>query len=151
MLLDGSLYECHGQVWSCARAGSQADEPTVQVGVCTLEKLRECYVFFGGNVSAAKLDAWLAANTPSNDYAKYDPRQSIEWLDQHYRSYGRTISAPRARKMRRRGVTVWRNADSGALEWSPSYERKKAVLLARRAADGGSVSKESVVTMRSVP
>ena len=133
---DGSTLQCRGQVWSCA---SPADvEPTIDVGVATLDKLRKCYVFASASVSKSKLAKWLSANTPSNNYDKYDERSTVAWLDQHRGFDSRRVCANRARKLRRRGVIVWRDAAGNRL-WSPWYERRRAEIMERRANDPGSV------------
>jgi len=135
-LSDGSTFLCEGQVWSCAP--SEGTEPTVNIGVATLDSLAKCYVFSSASVARSVLNAWLASNTPSNNYYKYDARESIAWLNQH-RDYGsRAVCPNRARKLRRRGVTVWRD-NNGSRVWSPSYERRKDALLNRIASDPGSV------------
>lgn len=126
---DGGTLECHGQVWDENHPG--APEPTVEVGVATLEKLRnDYYCFYHARISKAKLDAWLASNTPSRNYRKYDPKHTIEALDKEYAapSWGdRTVCAARARKLRQRGVTIRKRGE--ARTWSKWYERRKAEIL----------------------
>jgi len=132
---DGTDYACHGQVWSCgAPAGT---EPTRQVGIATKEVLDQCYVFSGASVSVALLNDWLSKNTPSSDYRKYDKKESLEhWLslatgsNGHY--YRKTVSAARARTLRKRGATIFRV--DGVTSWSPWIERKKAEKARRAAA-----------------
>lgn len=135
-LSDGTTYHCSGQVWAC---GSSASEPVVNVGIGTVEDLHKCYVFSGGYISKAKLDAWLATNKPSRNYYKYDPTQTIEWLDQfhakHHYAADRTVCAKRARKLRRRGVTIRIEPGTGKRSWSPYYERRKAEILKLQAMD----------------
>ncbi|MBY8934251.1 hypothetical protein [Pseudomonas fluorescens] len=134
---DGGTLECDGHVWD--EFDPSRPEPVVQVGVGTLESLEKCYVFFGGQISAAKLQAWLDANQPSSRYHKYDPQHTIEWLDQRAADntggWGeRRICAARARKLKKRGVTIrWRGVSR---TWYPWYERRKVQLLAELAADG---------------
>jgi hypothetical protein len=135
-LADGTVYHATGDVWSVAPP--KDIEPTVSVGISTLEKLQQCYVFSGASVSIAKLQAWLDANTASNDYYKYDARSTVGWLEQHRDGGARKVCANRARKLRRRGVLVWRNADGQRL-WSPWFERKRRELVERRANDPSSV------------
>jgi hypothetical protein len=135
-LTDGSTFLCEGQVWSCAPP--TGTEPTVGIGVATRESLAECYVFSSASVARSALNAWLANNTPSNNYYKYDERESVAWLDQHRASGARQVCANRARKLRRRGVTVWRD-DEGARVWNPWYERRKSDLANRLDADPGSI------------
>jgi hypothetical protein len=133
-LADGSQFECNGQVWSCApHDGIDA----VQVGVATIAQLENCYCFLGGYVAREKLAAWLAANTPSANYSKYDPRETLAYLDGLYRrhpSMDDRVSPKRARTLRKRGVTIRRHPETGAAGWSPAYERKKAAILARQEA-----------------
>lgn len=92
---DGTTFHCQGQVWSSGHGG-HVSEPTVEVGIATQEELAKCYVFFGGTVSAAKLQAWLDSNTPSGNYRKYDRKHTVEWLDSVYTSGTRPICAKRA-------------------------------------------------------
>lgn len=133
---DGTTYRAHGQVWSVAPDKDR--EPVVQVGIATLDMLRKHYVFTGSHVSREKLLAWLDANTPSTDYYKYDERSTIEWLEQRRNGGARKICANRARKLRHRGVQVWRN-EAGDRLWSPWFERKRREIAERRANDPGSV------------
>lgn len=146
-LTDGSTYHCDGQVWACGRP--EGVEPTVEVGVSTLEHLRNCYVFCGASVSRALLEQWLAANTPSNRYYKYDRGQSVEALERRWDSGNRPVCAKRARKLRRRGVKVWTDAD-GRRTWSPSYERRRRELAAELANDPGSMSRALVERLAGV-
>jgi len=132
-LANGTQYECDGQVWSCAPHGGI---DAVQVGVATLGALEQCYVFSASHLAREKLHAWLAANKPSSDYYKYDPRSTLAWQDKLYRdhpSFDKPVSAKRARKLRKRGVTIRRNPNTGAPGWSPTYERKKAEIIAKAA------------------
>nr|WP_319566266.1 hypothetical protein [uncultured Rhodoferax sp.] len=132
-LVDGSKFECKGQVWAC---GSSAPEPVVSIGLGTIEGLAKCHVYYGGYVSQTKLDAWLALNTPSKNQYKYDPRESIEWAEQRIRECGgKPVGVQRARKLRHRGTFVWRNATTNGLEWSPWFERKRTQILERQALD----------------
>ncbi len=131
---DGGTLECDGQVWD--EFDPSRPEPVVRVGVATLEALEKCYCFFGGQISAAKLEAWLAEHKPSKNYRKYDPSNTIAWLDQRMveNIYGdRHVGAARARKLRRRGVTI--RLREGFRTWSPWYERQKAKIEADLAAD----------------
>lgn len=128
---DGSTFHCQGQVWSSGHGG-HVTEATVEVGICTVEELHKCYVFMGGRVSAAKLQDWLASNTPSGNYRKYDPKHTVEWLDSVFTSGSRPIGAKRARQLRRRGVRIFTD-DTGRRSWSPHYERRKAQILKANA------------------
>lgn len=135
-LSDGSVYHANGDVWSVAPP--KGIKETIDVGVSTIERLSDCYVFNGYHISRAKLDAWLQSNTPSNNYYKYDERETNDWLLQHRHSGARSVCANRARKLRRRGVIVWRD-ESGRRLWSPWYERRRQELEARIKNDHGSV------------
>lgn len=134
---DGSTLHCHGQVWASFQP--EPENPVVQIGVCTIEKLEDCYCFMGGYVLVEKLEAWLAINTPSQRYRKYDPRHTVAWLDkraaENTGSWGeRRVGAARARKLKKRGVTIrWRGESR---TWYPWYERQKAQIEAEMAADG---------------
>lgn len=129
---DGSQLECHGQVWDAAHPNPP--EPTIQVGIGTIEGLQKCYCFSGGQISKARLEEWLASNEPSRNYRKYDPGHTIEGLDKRWSGYSdRKVSPARARKLRKRGVTI--RSNEGALSWSPRYERQKAQILADLAKD----------------
>lgn len=128
---DGTTFHCQGQVWSSGHGG-HVSEPTVEVGIATLEELAKCYVFFGGTVSAAKLQAWLNSNKPSANYRKYDRKHTVEWLDSVYTSGSRPICAKRARQLRRRGVRIFTD-DAGRRSWSPSYEHRKAEIIKANA------------------
>lgn len=129
---DGSKFECHGQVWSCG--APKGTEPTVLLGIGTVELLNDCYVFSGASVSKARLQEWLDANEPSTDYRKYDRRETEEyWLEviaSHPR-FKKTVSIQRARTLRKRGVRIFK--DGAARSWSPYFERKKAAKAARLA------------------
>jgi hypothetical protein len=133
-LEDGTTFHCQGQVWSSGHGG-HVSEPVVEVGVATVEALHKCYVFMAGCVSAAKLQAWLDNNTPSGNYYKYDPKHTVEWLDEAHAKYSagnRSICAKRARQLRRRGVRIFKD-ETGRRSWSPSYERRKAAILKANA------------------
>lgn len=131
---DGGSLECDGQVWD--EFHPNPPEPTIEVGVSTIEKLHECYCFFGGKISKAKLNAWLADNTPSRNYRKYDPRNTIASLDERFadNAYSdRPVCAARARKLKKRGVTIRKRGD--VRTWSEWYERSKAKIEADLAMD----------------
>ncbi len=133
---DGGTLECDGHVWD--EFDPSAPEPTTQVGVATIEQLEKCYCFFGGQISIAKLQAWLDENTASRRYYKYDPKHTVEWLDQraadNTEAWGeKPVCAARARKLKKRGYTIrWRN---GVRTWYPWYERRKAQILTDIAKD----------------
>jgi hypothetical protein len=134
-LVDGTPFECHGQVWAC---GGKADEPLIQLGVGTIESLSQCYVFSSAMVVKSKVDAWLAANTPSNRYYKYDPKCSIEYQESIAKKYAsRFVSSKRARKLRQSGRTIFRR-DKG-IAWCPHFERRKSDILSEIANDPGSI------------
>ena len=136
---DGGTLECNGHVWD--EFDPSRPEPVAEVGVATVDDLEKCYVFCGGKISVAKLQAWLDVNKPSGRYYKYDPKHTVEWLDQraseNTEAWGeRRVSAVRARKLKKRGVTIrWRGV---ARYWYPWYERRKSQLLAELAVDAGS-------------
>lgn len=135
-LQGGEQLECNGQVWS-SHHPDLIGEPTVQVGRATLEDLKQCYVFFGGCISKAVLDEWLSKNKPSRHYKKYDPRYTLAYWDDLYQrhDWDKKVSPARARKLRKRGVTIRTNAVTGKKGWSPSYERQKAEIMAMHADD----------------
>lgn len=136
----GELFHCNGQVWDGTpwphmMAGKPIleTEPTSSVGVATLESLAKCYVFCGSYASTAMINDWLSKNEPSYDYYKYDPSSTLQWLDERYREYkGDRVSVKRARTLRKRGVTIRRDAD-GQCYWSASYEHQKKEILERTA------------------
>lgn len=74
---DGSVFHCHGQVWSCSHPRHKEME-LIHVGVNTVDDLERCYVFCSSEVRKSKLDAWLADHTPSTDYYKYDSRHQAQ-------------------------------------------------------------------------
>jgi len=132
-MADGTVYNCHGQVWSCGP--TMAPEPTIEVGIGTIEELTKCHVYSAASVSIARLNEWLAVNTPSRNRYKYDPHYTMAWADRVLRQFGQPVSAQRATKLRRAGKTVWRD-DAGRRLWSPGYERHKATLAELAALDG---------------
>lgn len=136
-MTDGSTLHCDGQVWSGRECPDP--EPLISAGINTIEGLAKCHCYMGcGGVSKAKYDAWMAVNTPSHNYHKYDPTETLEWLDEMRRKFpdiDRPISKKRARKLRQRGVTVRCHPVTGRLGWSPSYERQKAVIIRKSAPD----------------
>src|SRR3546814_597799 len=46
---DGTQFHCQGQVWASGHGG-HVTEKTVEIGIGTIERLRECYVFSGARV-----------------------------------------------------------------------------------------------------
>lgn len=127
---DGTKFHCQGQVWSSGHGGHVA-EPVVQTGIGTPERLRECNVFSSACVSVAKIEAWLEANTPSQNYHKYDSKHTVEWLDSVFKKGSRPICADRARTLRRRGVKIFRD-EGGQRSWCPGYERRRTQILAEQ-------------------
>lgn len=127
---DGTKFHCQGQVWASGHGG-HVSEPTVSIGVSTIQELHKCYVFSSASVSVAKIQAWLDENTPSGNYYKYDPRNTIEWLDSVYTKGSRPICADRARVLRRRGVRIFRD-ENGQRSWCPRYESRRAKILAQQ-------------------
>lgn len=73
---DGAVEKAFGQWWD-GKHQENAPEPIISVGLGTLEKLYRCYVFSGGHISRAKLEAWLSENEPSTDYYKYEKNRPI--------------------------------------------------------------------------
>ena len=131
-LTDGSTLECKGQVWDC---GGDPGVPTLHAGIGTRESLESCYVFSGATVARSLVDDWLSQNKPSSRYYKYDKRETVEYWEAIYRTegWGNRISPARARKLRKRGATIWRV--DGRPTWSARFERRKAQILADIAAD----------------
>lgn len=70
-LKDGTVEHACGQWWWCAPLISANQGPITPVGIATIEKLRQCYVFQSANISTQKLDEWLSAHEASADYYKY--------------------------------------------------------------------------------
>lgn len=131
---DGSSYHCHGQVWA---VGPTEDlrEKLCHVGIGTLDGLGKCYVFSGAQVEWSLVVEWLDANKPSRNYYKHDRKNDIEyWLDVWATFKNRPVCKKRAQKLKRRGVTLFRK-DGCDVTWCPSFERRKAELLTRQAAD----------------
>lgn len=127
---DDTEFLCRGDVWS---VGPDPDVgPTLSVGVCTMAELEKCYVFRSASISKAKLDAWLSENTPSNNYYKYDPREKLEYWEAHCLRYGRIkqVSPARARKLRKKGVTLFQ-MKPGVRGYSQLFERKKLAIASR--------------------
>ncbi|PIB39825.1 hypothetical protein AOA59_29595 [Pseudomonas sp. 2822-15] len=131
-LSDGSTLECKGQVWD---SGGDPGVPTVHVGIGTRESLESCYVFSAATVARSLVEAWLSENKPSSRYYKYDKRETVEYWEDIYRTegWGNRISSARARKLRKRGATIWRV--DGRPTWSARFEKRKAQILADIAAD----------------
>lgn len=137
----GEVLHCEGQVWDgtpwphMMRGKEPVNlEPMISIGVATLDELRKCYVFMGGNLLVSKLEAWLKDNKPTYDYYKYDERSSLEYWEDFYAknpTYGNRVCTKRARKLRQRGVTIRRAAD-GAKYWHASFERRKAEILEKQ-------------------
>jgi hypothetical protein len=135
-LTDGTTMHCSGQVWSGRKV--EPPESMIQIGCACLNDLERCYVFSSVEISKAKYDAWMASNKPSFDYYKYDPKSTLEYLADIYQKYpgsDRQVSTKRARKLRQRGITIRKNAATGKLGWSPSYERRKAEIEINNSPD----------------
>ena len=138
-LAGGRAFECHGQVWSVAPY--DGCEEVVSVGVSTINRLQDCYVFTSASISKALLREWLANNAPSFDYYKYDPRGTVEWaIDLLEKNSGwlKPISAARARKLKQRGAHIFRGID-GQPQWSRWLEQHKA-KIEKRQAEAASVA-----------
>ncbi len=72
---DGSIERAYGQWWD-GKHQENTTEPITHIGIATIEKLDSCYVFSSGNISIAKLEAWLEKNESSTEYYKYDKRHN---------------------------------------------------------------------------
>ena len=73
-MIDGSVIRASGQWWD---PGTPVDFSGLVYsnGMNTIDALSNCYVFIGGiHIDCEIVDAWLAANEPSNNYHKYDTR-----------------------------------------------------------------------------
>lgn len=134
-LIDGSIMHCAGRVWSVGPPDGLVR--TVGVGHATIESLRQCHVYYSASIAIDKLQKWFLENVPSNNRFKYDNRDSVEWA-MRLRGEGRLICANRARKLRRRGTTIWRD-ENGGRRWSPWYERRLVEIAERRLNDPGTV------------
>lgn len=74
-MADGTVEHAKGQWWDVSR--KEFRDTTYDLGMATIEQLKECYVFYGGkHIDRAIVDVWLAENTPSNNYNKYDERHA---------------------------------------------------------------------------
>lgn len=91
-------------------------------------------MFCSATVEEALVDNWLAINKPSSRYRKYDKRETVEYWESIYRTEknGNRVSPARARKLSKRGATIWRV--DGKPVWS-AREKRKAQILADIAAD----------------
>jgi hypothetical protein len=69
-LKDGTVYKATGQVWD-AFSRTLQPEPSLEVGVATLDQLKDCYVFFGGRVAVSKLEQALEQR-PLMEYWDFD-------------------------------------------------------------------------------
>ena len=85
-MADGTIIKANGQWWDPGIPKDYRDL-LYSPGVNTIERLAQCHVFSGClHVDRELLDAWLAANEPSNNYHKYDVRHA---------DYGKhTITSP---------------------------------------------------------
>ena len=69
-LKDGSVEKAHGQWWDSVPNDYYG--LLYNVGISTLDKLANCYVFHSGKIDKKILDEWLRENAPSKDYHKYN-------------------------------------------------------------------------------
>lgn len=98
---DGTKFTCNGDVWSCGPP--KGFEPTVGVGVATLDQLNKCYCFCSSNIRKTVLDKWLAENQAATDYYKYN-KERRWWRD--VLPTLRVVRNPkRAKLLRKRGET----------------------------------------------
>lgn len=134
-LADGTQRVCKGDTWGCG--GKVDGVPLMQVGYATLDKLKECHVYYGGTMAVSKYTEWLAHNKPSHNYSKYDSRDNIDAVYALYNDdsmyFHRVVCPKRARTLRKRGVTIFKKP--GCLTWSPSYERRIAEIKRRQHPD----------------
>lgn len=99
---DGSKFTCNGDVWSCGPP--KGFEPTIEVGVATLDELNKCYCFTAGSIRLSTLEKWLSENEPSPDYYKYNEQQRW-WRDIHP-TLRVVENRKRARLLRKRGENI---------------------------------------------
>lgn len=130
---DGNKFHCQGRVWASGHGGN-VNEPVESLGVSTVAELQKCYVFSSCSVSQCLIDEWLETNRPSRNYRKYDPRETLEYLDSVFTNGTRKICRDRARQLRRRGIRIFVDAN-GQRSWSPYYERRKAEIITRKEMD----------------
>lgn len=100
---DGTSFHCQGDVWSCCPR--KTDPRTIQVGVATLEQLKDCYVFYAGNIAREVLEAWLSANAPSDNYYKYGSRPFLNHTPPRQKRQRTRSAAYKARRAARRAST----------------------------------------------
>lgn len=79
-LKNGSIIKADGQWWDSVP--SDYSELVISIGIKTIERLEECYVFSYGYVDPLIVDNWLSTNDPSNNYNKYDKR-NIDYGKHH--------------------------------------------------------------------
>ncbi|ACV50218.1 hypothetical protein [Delftia phage PhiW-14] len=119
-MVDGSTITGTGEWWDAYPSEEEKqsyDVPdTVQVGWATLEDLKECHVYYAGHIRRAALVAWLANNTPSHDYNKYNPRHQLGYhiksIDEGGFCMGVKITSQRARALKKvKGRIVYKHTD----------------------------------------
>lgn len=69
-LEDGNIEIGRGQWWAGSPIGRWK-----AVGYAAIDKLEECYVFYGGWICTDLLDEWLARHVPKTDYHFYQRRR----------------------------------------------------------------------------
>ena len=74
---DGSTIEATGDIWSAGQSEA-AEKHLTSVGIATLEKLANCYVFTSSYVDTARLEQWIDDHPDkvSHDYWKYDIKRA---------------------------------------------------------------------------
>lgn len=73
-LKDGGVVKAHGQWWA-KWSIAQVSEPTIIVGVSTIEMLHQCYVFMSMRVKKSHIDEWMKRHAPASDYYKYNKKK----------------------------------------------------------------------------
>ena len=67
---NGESIRAYGQWWDYYP--EEYSELTYDVGINTIDRLNDCYVFNSALVDKELVDSWLEENEPSHDYYKYE-------------------------------------------------------------------------------